>query len=89
MQILQNYIDGNLQKPISGQYLDNIEPATSVVFSQVPDGNEADVDAAVHAAQKAFPSWSKSDATTRAKYLQKISDLIESNLEKLAQAESL
>ncbi|MFN0275567.1 MAG: aldehyde dehydrogenase, partial [Chitinophagales bacterium] len=42
-----------------------------------------------HAAQKAFPSWSKSDATTRAKYLQKISDLIESNLEKLAQAESL
>lgn len=88
MQILQNYIDGNLQNPISGKYLNNIEPATGSVYSQVPDSNEADVDAAVAAAQKAFPGWSMLEASARAKYLQKIADLIEAKLEFLAQAES-
>jgi aminomuconate-semialdehyde/2-hydroxymuconate-6-semialdehyde dehydrogenase len=87
--ILQNYIDGNLQKPISGQYVNSIDPATSVPFAQVPDSDDADVHAAALAAQKAFPAWSSADANTRAKYLQRIAELIEANLETLAQAESL
>lgn len=89
MLILQNYIDGNLQAPISGQYLNNIEPATSVVYSQVPDSNEEDIEAAVLAAQKAFPAWSKTDAAIRAKYLHKISELVEANLQKFVEAESM
>ncbi|MBC8046675.1 MAG: aldehyde dehydrogenase [Fimbriimonadaceae bacterium] len=89
MQILQNYIDGKLQTPISGKYLDNIEPATGIVYSQVPDSNEADIDVAVSAAQRAFPLWSKTDITTRSKYLQKIADLIELNFEKFSEAESM
>ena len=89
MLILQNYIDGNLQKPISGQYVNSIDPATSVPFAQVPDSDDADVHAAALAAQKAFPAWSSADANTRAKYLQRIAELIEANLETLAQAESL
>ena len=52
---IQNYIDGRLFQPSSGKWLDNYEPATGKVYSQVPDSNADDVDLAVQAATAAFP----------------------------------
>jgi len=52
---LQNYIGGALVAPVNGKYLDNIEPATGKVYSQIPSSDDADVGVAVKAAQKAFP----------------------------------
>lgn len=86
-QIL-NYIDGRLFQPSSGKWLDNFEPATGKVYSQVPDSNAEDVDLAVQSARAAFPNWSGMDSFSRAKVLNRIADLIEKNLERLAQAES-
>ena len=58
MNTISNFIGGEFVKPVSGNYLDNYEPATGEVYSLVPDSDERDVELAVQAAQKAFPVWS-------------------------------
>jgi aminomuconate-semialdehyde/2-hydroxymuconate-6-semialdehyde dehydrogenase len=86
---IRNFIDGKFVEPISATYLDNIEPATGKVYSQVPDSDARDVELAVDAADKAFPAWSKTPAADRSRILLRIADLIERDLEKLARAESI
>lgn len=88
MKKILNYIDGELKTPYSDQYLDNYCPATGQVYSEVPDSDETDVQAAVNAAMKAFPEWSSCGIEKRSRVLHKIADLIENNLERLAEAES-
>jgi len=85
---LENYIGGNLVGPLSGKFLENVNPATGEVFCQVPDSGSRDVEAAVHAARKAFPEWSNSTADQRFRILNRIADLIDAQLEELALAET-
>lgn len=85
---LENYIRGNFIAPISNQYLDCINPANAEVFTQIPNSNEQDVDAAVLAAQQAFPSWSVTPVEERFKILNRIAELIDQNIEALALAET-
>ncbi|AIZ62848.1 2-hydroxymuconic semialdehyde dehydrogenase [Hymenobacter sp. DG25B] len=85
---LQNYINGQLVPPAAGRYLDNIEPATGQVYSLLPDSNTQDVAAAVAAAEAALPAWRALPAEERGRLLVRISELIERDLEPLAQAES-
>ena len=89
MEIIKNYIDGTLVEPKSGAYLDNFNPATGQVYSQIPDSAEEDVNDAVKAAKLAYPSWSKTAKETRSEILAKIAMLIEKNLDRLALAESM
>src|SRR6476620_11078553 len=86
---IQNFINGKFVEPISGRYLDNVEPATGKPYSQVADSDAHDVDLAVAAAEKAFGDWSKKPAEERSKILLRIADLIERDLEKFARAESI
>jgi aminomuconate-semialdehyde/2-hydroxymuconate-6-semialdehyde dehydrogenase len=88
MILLQNYINGELVAPQNGQYLDNYEPATGKVYAQIPDSDAQDVEAAVQAAQAAFPAWSSMTNKERGKILMRLSNLIEAQLEELALAES-
>ena len=89
MEKLQNYIGGELTAPVSNEYLENYDPATGEVYSLIPDSDERDVDSAVEAAKKAFPVWSKMSAEQRHDILIKISNLIERDLDELAEAESV
>ena len=68
--------------------MDNVNPATGEVYSQIPDSNEKDVDLAVSFAQKALESWAATPAESRFKILNKIADLIDENSEALALAET-
>ena len=86
---IPNFIDGQFVEPVGGKYLDNIEPATGKPYSFVPDSDARDVDLAVAAADKAFPSWSKTATADRSRILLRIAELIERDLEKLARAESI
>src|SRR5213596_3657181 len=86
---VRNFINGAFVEPINGQYLDNIEPATGKAYSQVADSDARDVDLAVAAAEKAFVEWSKKPAAERSRFLLRIADLIERDLEKFARAESI
>jgi aminomuconate-semialdehyde/2-hydroxymuconate-6-semialdehyde dehydrogenase len=85
---LTNFINGKQTPPRGGKYLDNFEPATGKVYGQIPDSDEGDIADAVAAAKAAFPAWAATPAAERSKILLKIADLIEANLEPLAQAES-
>lgn len=85
---LENYIGGNLIAPLNGKFIDNINPATGEVYCQIPDSNEKDVKAGVHAAEKAFPAWSVTPVEKRFKILNRIAELIDANLDELALAET-
>ena len=86
---LQNYINGTFVSAVSGQTIDNVDPSTGKVYSLIPRSEQADVDAAVTAAEAAFPSWSNLSVEKRSEVLIRLSDLIKSNAEALAQAETL
>ena len=85
---LQNFIDGKFVAPAGGEYFDDIEPATGKVIAHVPDSDARDVNAAVEAARRAFPAWSRTPAADRSRLLMKLADLIEQNFEELALLES-
>jgi aminomuconate-semialdehyde/2-hydroxymuconate-6-semialdehyde dehydrogenase len=85
---LENFIGGYFIGPLSGAFLDNVNPATAEVYGQIPNSNKKDIDVAVHAAQKAFAEWSITSNEKRFSILNKIADLIDENLEALALAET-
>jgi aminomuconate-semialdehyde/2-hydroxymuconate-6-semialdehyde dehydrogenase len=84
-----NYIDGELTEPESGKFLTNVNPAEGKAYSVLPDSDEADVQRAALAAEKAFPAWSAMTTSARSAILIKIAEAIDRNLEKLARAESI
>ena len=86
---IKNYLNGELVAPASNQYLDNFNPATGEVYSHAPGSDERDVNAAVEAAERAFPKWSNTPAEQRSRILLRLAGLIEHNLERLAEAESI
>jgi aminomuconate-semialdehyde/2-hydroxymuconate-6-semialdehyde dehydrogenase len=89
MQRIDHFIGGEIVPPLSGHYIDNVEPATGAVFSRLADGDAADVERAVEAAEEAFPEWSRLEAEERSRILLRIADGIEADLEPLAEAESV
>ncbi len=89
MEILSNFINGSHQPPVNGQYIDNIEPATGLVYGKIPDSDEDDLAQAVDAAEQAFPLWKKMSLEKRADILYQIAINIEKNLPELARAEAV
>ena len=85
---IQNFIGGEFHQPLSGNYMDNIDPATGAVMGTIPASNEKDVAEAVKAAEIAFPAWSLTPPAKRFNILNKLADLIDENLEELALAET-
>jgi aldehyde dehydrogenase (NAD+) len=83
------FIGGKFVAPKSGKYFESINPATEEVLAQIALANQADVDAAYQAAQKAFPAWSKLPGRERGKYLYRIARLIQDRAREFAVAESM
>jgi aminomuconate-semialdehyde/2-hydroxymuconate-6-semialdehyde dehydrogenase len=85
---LGNFIDGRFVPPQSGEYFDDIHPASGNVLAEIPDSDHRDVALAVDAAKRSFPSWSTTRTEERSRILLKLADLIEQNLDELARIES-
>ncbi len=83
------FIGGKFVAPKSGKYFDSINPATEEVLAQIALANQADVDAAYQAAQKAFGPWSRLAGTERGKYLYRIARLIQDRAREFAVAETM
>jgi len=88
MITLRNYINGQWQDPVKGQYIDNYEPGTGQVYAQIPRSGGEDVALAVAAAEAAFPAWSKLSTKERSQHLMRLSEGIAARLPELAAAES-
>jgi len=79
-----HWVDGD-------KHFDTINPATGEVLTQVPEASAAAVDAAVAAARKALESgpWRKMPASERGRLIWRLADLIEKNIDELAELETL
>ena len=89
MERILNYINGELVGPVSGNFLDNVNPAEGSIYSFIPDSDERDVALAVEAAKSAFTEWADMSSELRSSILTKIADLVDRDLEKLSLAESI
>jgi len=78
------YIDGQWIDATSGKTFAVTNPATGEVIGQVPDGAAADATAAVEAADRAFPLWSRTTAYQRSDYLYRAWRLMTERAEDLA-----
>lgn len=85
----QLFINGEFVSALAGGTIDVVNPANGELITKIAAAEAADVDAAVQAAQKAFPAWAEIPAAERGRLLLKLADLIEENAEELAQLESL
>src|SRR5580698_7829140 len=84
---------------IDGQWVDGsktfdtINPATGEVLTQIAEASPADVDRAVDAARRAFEdrngAWRKMSASERGKLIWKLADLVENNIDEIAELETL
>ena len=84
-------IDGKMVAAASGKTFPVYNPATGTLIANVPEADKADVDLAVAAARRAFDSgrWSAVSPSERGKLLWRLGDLIERDLEELAELESI
>src|SRR6266478_4869321 len=89
MQDVLNFIDGRHAPAASGEWLDDVDPATGEAYARVASSDGTDVDRAVSAAVRAFAAWSTTPAGERSKLLRQLARLIERDLEELARAESI
>ena len=84
------FINGSWQSPLSKKYFDSINPANEEKLSEVAEAGQADVDKAVAAARKAYEkTWKKMPARERAKYIFRISRMIQEKARELAIIETL
>jgi betaine-aldehyde dehydrogenase len=77
MKKFRNFIDGKHSDAADGSTLDIINPATGKVYATSPNSKQADVDAAMNAAQRAFDVWKESTPSERSLALFRIADAIE------------
>jgi|TARA_B110000879_G_scaffold19319_1_gene23577 aldehyde dehydrogenase (NAD+) len=83
------FINGKWTKPKSGKYFKTTNPSNEKVIAKVAEANEADVDAAVSAAEKAFKGWSSISGKERGKYLFRLARLIQEKARELSVIETL
>lgn len=85
-----SFINNEFVKGVDGKTFETINPSNEKPIVAVHEASEKDVDIAVAAARKAFEgSWKTTTPQQRGKYLTKLADLFEQNLDQLAAIEAL
>src|SRR2546430_3413750 len=85
---IRNFVGGELHDAHGGSE-PILNPATGEEIARAPVSTEMDVDAAVDAAEAAFPGWSETVPGVRALALLRIADAIEERAEGICRVESL
>ncbi|MEM6743811.1 MAG: aldehyde dehydrogenase family protein, partial [Pseudomonadota bacterium] len=83
------YIDGGWTAPLDGRDLDVIDPSTEEAFATISLGGEADADAAVAAAKRAFPAWARTSREDRLDALERLKAAYDALIEEMAEIISL
>lgn len=81
---LELFIDGRFLSG-EGRVTEPVfDPATARPIADLPHASTADLDEALDAAARAFPAWSATPASERAKVLRRAADLIRARIEAIA-----
>jgi len=81
-------IGGKLVESLGGQWLDSINPADETIIGRVPLGTEADVEAAVVAAEAAQKLWADLDMRERSQFIHKLADAMVARADEIAHLET-
>lgn len=87
MTTVQNFIGGELVDSVSGATMPLVDPSTGEQYGTAPISNEADIDNAYAAAEKAFKDWKRTTPSVRQKALLDFADEVERNADALIAAE--
>ena len=82
---VQNYIHGKFVGSSTERTMDVISPVDGNLLSTVPMSSASDLDAAVRAAQAAFPAWSRTPIKERVQVFFRYKTLLEQHLKELAE----
>ncbi len=87
----RHLIDGRWLDSADGAAFERVAPSHGVLVSRSARGGEAEAEAAIAAARRAFDAgdWSRASGKARATVLLKVADLIEANVERIALIETL
>jgi len=85
-EISHVYIDGRFVEPHGTELFDLHNPATGEVFGRVRLGDVEDARAAIAAAKRAFPSWSRSRKTERIALLHRLYEVMDARKDALLDA---
>jgi malonate-semialdehyde dehydrogenase (acetylating)/methylmalonate-semialdehyde dehydrogenase len=86
MARIQHFIDGELFTGGGARTQAVFNPATGASSSEIQLATASDVNAAVEAAQRAFPAWANTPPLRRARILNRFLGLLEENIDALAAA---
>ncbi len=86
MQELTHYINGEHVKGTSGRFAEVFNPATGEVQATVPLANAVEMDQAITFASVAQLTWAAVNPQRRARVLMKFVDLLNRDMDKLAEA---
>jgi len=87
-RVLRNFINGEYTDALDGRTAPVIDPSIGEVFAEAPLSGEADVDAALQSAARAFETWRDSTPSDRQRALLKMADAMEAKADELVAAES-
>lgn len=78
------YIQGQWVEPAGSGAIEVINSTTEEVMGRVPEGAPQDINAAVAAAKKAFPAWSETAPSERARHLEAIAEKLKARASEIA-----
>ncbi|AFZ69970.1 methylmalonic acid semialdehyde dehydrogenase [Caldisphaera lagunensis DSM 15908] len=84
LHIVKNFIDNAYHEAISDKYYDVYNPAFGEVIARVPETPREEIDRAIESSVNAFERWSKVPVTERIKYLFRLHELIQNNIDEIA-----
>ena len=87
----QHFIGNAWRSSAEGKRIDIKDPGTAKKLSEVAAGDSAEIDLAVEAAKTAFydGDWARTKPLERTALMNRLADLIEENIDEIAQIESL
>ncbi|MFF3667855.1 aminobutyraldehyde dehydrogenase [Microtetraspora malaysiensis] len=87
LDTLRNVVAGENRGPLSGAWMDLVDPSTGKVYARAPRSGAEDVAAAVAAATEAGRSWRRTTPAERQRLLLDLADLLTAERDALADAE--
>ncbi|GAB1212882.1 hypothetical protein ATERTT37_002031 [Aspergillus terreus] len=85
----QLFYDGKAQPASSGKTFPTFNPSNATALAEIPVASHSDIDAAIAAADRAFPSWSQTPPIARARILHKAAAILRERNDEIAKVESL